>query len=282
MSLTVFSAVILAALLHALWNAAVKGGADKHLAMSAVVLGHLPPALLFLPFVPLPSLESLPYLLAGTLLHMGYQIFLLQSYRIGDLTQVYPIARGSAPLLVALISLTVLGVQLDRLQILAVVCIGLGIMSISLVRQRDGLKNWNATILALCTGCFIAGYSLVDGLGARAFGSALGFFAWLTMANAPLFALFTAITKPGVLSRLPLHGKRIFLIGGNASFAAYSLVVWAFTQAPIALVTALRETSIIFALLIGVFVLKERIDLAKVFSTLVTLIGVALLRFAKS
>ena len=282
MTTTVFIAVICAAMLHAVWNALVKGGADKHLSMTAVVLGHAPFGALALAFAPTPDMASLPYLAGGIALHVGYQLFLLASYRAGDLTQVYPIARGSAPLIVAAISMLFLGVQLNRTEQFAVFAIGAGIMSLGLVRQRDGLRNARAGALALATGCFIAGYSLVDGLGARTAGTAVGFYGWLTLGNAIVFAAMMAIRRPDVFRGLVLRGKRLFFIGGGASFAAYALVIWAFTQAPIALVTALREVSIVFALLIGVFFLKERLDLAKVFSTIVTLIGVALLRFARA
>ena len=281
MTTTVFIAVICAALLHAIWNALVKGGIDKHLSMTAVVLGHTPIAVAVLPFVPSPAPESWLFLATGIGLHVGYQIFLLHSYKIGDLTQVYPIARGSAPLLVAAVSVLFLGVQLQLTELVAVLVIGGGIISMSLVRQKDGLRNTKAAVLALITGCFIAAYSLVDGTGARLAGTALGFYSWLAIGNAFVFAGFTAITRPGLLAKLPTKAKKMFVLGGSASFGAYALVIWAFTQAPIALVTALRETSIIFALLIGVFFLKEKLDLAKVFSTMVTLLGAALLRFSK-
>jgi len=150
-----FLAVICAALLHASWNALVKGGADKRMNMGAVVLGHVPLALVALPFVPMPALASLPYLLVGIILHFGYQIFLLRSYEKGDLTQVYPIARGSAPLMVALFSVVVLGVHLSGIEVVAIVVIGVGILSLALVRQADGLRNGKAARLALVTGLFI-------------------------------------------------------------------------------------------------------------------------------
>ena len=281
METTVFLIVLVAALLHATWNAVVKGGADKHLGMTAVVLGHIPISIVAILLVPLPDFASWPYFLAGIVLHIGYQLFLLNSYRIGDLTQVYPIARGTAPILVALVSVLVLGVTLTTSQLLPVFMIAIGIMSLTLVRQRDGLRNPRAAALAFVTGCFIAGYSLNDGLGAREAGTAVGFYAWLSLVNAVLFAGIMRVMKPGLLTRVPTEGLRAFLFGGPASFAAYALVVWAFTQAPIALVTALRETSIIAALLIGVFFLKERLDLAKVASTVITLTGAILLRFAR-
>jgi drug/metabolite transporter (DMT)-like permease len=281
MDSTIFIAVIAAAMLHAVWNAVVKGGRDKHLGMSAVVLGHAPIAVLALPFVPAPAVESWPYLAGGIALHLGYQLFLLSSYRIGDLTQVYPIARGTAPMLVAGVSVVFLGVELSSGELTAVLMIGAGIMSLSLVRQKDGLRNGRAAAMAFATGCFIAGYSLVDGLGARQAGTAVGFYAWLTIVNALLFALIMAVIRPGLLRRLPTEAAPAMIFGGGASFIAYALVIWSFTHAPIALVTALRETSIIFALLIGVFFLKEKLDLAKLFSTVVTLSGAILLRYSR-
>lgn len=281
MSLTVFAAVMGAALLHAAWNALIKGGNDKVLGMGALVLGHAPPMLVVLCFAPLPAPESYPYILAGIALHLGYQMFLIRAYRVGDLTQVYPIARGVAPLIVAVVSVGVLGVVLSGIEMLAIVIIGTGILSLALVRRADGVRNTQAAVLALVTGGFIASYSLVDGMGARVAGTALGFYAWLSVGNVILFALYLFCFNRPVLRAIPFAGRRAFLLGGTASFVAYAIVTWAFTQAPIALVTALRETSIVFALLIGVVFLRERLDLVKVVSTMTTLLGAALLRLAK-
>ncbi|PZX16202.1 EamA-like transporter family protein [Palleronia aestuarii] len=281
MSTSVFLAVLLAAALHATWNAVVKGGADKHFSMAAVMLGHLPFAFVIAPLAPLPDPACLPWLFAGMVLHLGYQFFLLAAYRVGDLTQVYPIARGVAPLLVAGISVMFLGLHLAGLQAVAILTIACGIMSLALVRRGDGQANPKGAALALATGCFIAGYSLVDGIGARAAGTGIGFYAWLAIGNGIVFALVTAVLRPDVIPALLRRGKRQALLSGGASYAAYALVVWAFTQAPIALVTAVRETSIVFALLIGVFVLGERLNLAKLVSTMTTLLGVILLRSAR-
>ncbi|MFT4716927.1 MAG: drug/metabolite transporter (DMT)-like permease [Paracoccaceae bacterium] len=281
MTTTVFMAVLLAAMLHATWNALVKGAADKKLNMAAVVLGHVPLAIMVLFFVPAPARESWPFLAAGIGLHLGYQLFLLRAYDVGDLTQVYPIARGTAPLLVAAISVLFLGVHLQQIEIVAVLTIGAGIISLTLVRQQDGQRNMNAAGLAFVTGCFIAAYSLIDGMGARLAGTALGFYGWLAIGNGVLMIGFMHLKNPGLLRQIPRNAKLVFALGGGASFVAYGLVTWSFTQAPIALVTALREVSIVFALLIGVIFLKEKLSLVKVFSTMVTLFGAALLRFAK-
>lgn len=280
MSASVFIAVLAAALLHAAWNAGVKGGADKTLALGAVIIGHIPAAVIAIWLAPLPAPASLPYMAAGVALHFGYQLFLLKSYETGDLTQVYPIARGAAPLIVAAVSIAVLGVDLTAPQGLAIAVIGVGIISLAFVRQSDGARNHRAAGLALITGCFIASYSVNDGLGARAAGTALGFFGWIALANGVLMVGYLAVRAPQTLRAIPRSGTALLWIGGTASFAAYAIVTWAFTQAPIALVTALRETSIVFALLIGVVFLRERLSPLKVFSTAATLIGVALLRLA--
>jgi drug/metabolite transporter (DMT)-like permease len=142
-------------------------------------------------------------------------------------------------------------------------------------------RNGYAAMLALVTGCFIASYSLVDGLGVRAAAGSLGFYSWLAIGNGIVMALLLIATTPAILGRIMHEGRGMSIMGGGASFAGYALVTWAFTQAPIALVAALRESSIIFVLLIGGFVLKERLDLARVISTMTPLLGVALLRYTK-
>ena len=281
MSDTVMLAVLGAALLHAIWNALVKGSSDKTLGMLAVVVGQGLAGVAVLPFVDAPSIASLPWLLASIALHLGYQFTLVQAYRFGDLSQVYPIARGSAPLIVTVISIVFLGVALSGLQLIAVLLIVVGVTSVCLVRRGDGTFNGAAASCALVTGVFIASYSLVDGIGARQSGSALGFYGWLAIGNALVVLLASPGMRTGILHDLVFSAKRTTVFGGGASFVAYALVVWAFTQAPIALVTALRETSIVFALLIGVFHLKERLSLLKVAATVATVLGAVTLRFAR-
>ena len=259
----------------------MKGSGDKDVAMLAMVGGQGVAAVAVLLVVPSPAPESWPYILLAMVLHTGYQIFLAAAYRVGDLTQVYPIARGSAPLMVAVISVLFLGVTLSTMELTAVALIGVGIISLALVRRADGLRNGRAVALSLVTGCFITAYSLADGLGARVAGTALGFFGWAALLNTLAFAAYVALTRRDAFRALTRSTVAIGLLSGSASFAAYAIVVWAFTQAPIALVTALRETSIVFSLAIGVFVLRERLDLAKLASTATTLAGVALLRFAR-
>jgi len=280
MTLGVFAAVLFAALLHAVWNALIKGGSDKAAAMVAVMAGQGLFGLLMLPFATMPAAASLPFLAGSLALHLGYNVFLILAYKVGDFTQVYPIARGASPLIVALVTMLFLGASLDPWELAAVVTISIGIASTSLARRADGLFQGKAAGLALVTGCFIAGYSVVDGTGARAAGTALGYFGVLAVLDAVVFLVAAALMRNGLLARAaqkPLH----VLIGGGASFYAYLIVIWAFTQAPIALVTALRETSIVFALLIGVGVLGERLRLAHVGSIALTLAGTVLLRLGR-
>lgn len=281
MTTTVFLVVIAAAFLHALWNALLKSGGDKFVGMSAVMLGQAPLAILAAISLPLPARESVPYLLAGIALHVGYQVFLTLAYRIGDLSQVYPIARGAAPLIVAGVSVWYLGVDLSLPELLGVATIGIGIISLALVRKQSGQRNLEAAGLALITGCFIAAYSLVDGLGARVSGSPIAFYGWLACGSTIGFTTAMLLWRPRVVREALATQKRRGLLGGSASFIAFALVIWAFTQAPIALITALRETSIVFALLIGVVFLRERLDLAKLVSTALTLAGAAMLRFSR-
>ncbi|MEM8822671.1 MAG: EamA family transporter [Pseudomonadota bacterium] len=279
MSLTVFLAVLLAAFLHAAWNAVVKGGHDKLAGMAGMSLGHAIPGLFAITLLPMPDAAAWPWIALSVALHFGYQWMLLQAYEIGDLSQVYPLARGSAPLIVTVVSVAALGATLSGQEIAAVLLVAAGILSIGL--NRTGRANPPAVAMALVTGLFIAAYSLADGVGARLSGSPVAFFGWVAFLGAIPFAIYTRIKRPGLIQILPRVAPVAFFFGGWASFTAYGIVVWAFTQAPLALVTALRETSIVFALLIGAFVLRERVDLARIGSTFVTLCGVALMRIAR-
>jgi drug/metabolite transporter (DMT)-like permease len=230
---------------------------------------------------PWPAPESLPYILGGAALHCGYQLFLAASYRKGDLTHVYPIARGSAPLLVAAASFFLLGEDMGLAAWLGIGAISMGLMSLMFVRRADGIWDTGTALLALLTGCFIAAYSLADGIGARIAGTALGFYGALSLVNAGLFAAAMAWWRPGLVATVIHAAPLRSVAGGGASFGAFALVVWAFTQAPIAQVSALRETSVIFALLIGVLLLGEKLNLAKLAATALTLAGAAVLRIAR-
>ena len=279
MPLNIFLAIILAAFLHAVWNAMVKNEDNKYLAVTAIVLGHVPVSVLIILLTPIPSVESIPFIILSALLHIGYEWYLLSAYRFGDLTKVYPIARGTAPILVTIVSLIFLGVALSNFEILGIFIISLGILSLSL-QGAKGIKNRSAVIYALVTGFFIMGYSITDGYGARVSNSFLSYMGWSFILNATIFPIILKINnKSEIITKTFKEGKKIFFIGGTLSYIVYGIVIWGFTQAPIALITALRETSIIFALLIGTFFLKEKFTLLKVIATFIIFFGVALLKF---
>jgi len=279
MPLNIFLAVILAAFLHAVWNAMVKNEDNKYLAVTAIVLGHVPASIFIILLTPAPSVESIPFIILSALLHIGYEWYLLSAYRFGDLIKVYPIARGTAPILVAIVSLIFLGVVLSNFEILSIFIISLGILSLSF-QEAKGLKNRSAVIYALVTGFFIMGYSITDGYGARVSNSFLSYMGWSFILNATIFPIILKINnKSEIITKTFKEGKKIFFIGGTLSYIVYGIVIWGFTQAPIALITALRETSIIFALLIGTFFLKEKFTLLKVIATFIIFFGVALLKF---
>ena len=279
MPLNIFLAIILAAFLHAVWNAMVKNEDNKYLAVTAIVLGHVPVSVLIILLTPIPSVESIPFIILSALLHIGYEWYLLSAYRFGDLTKVYPIARGTAPILITIVSLIFLGVALSNFEILGIIIISLGILSLSL-QGAKGIKNRSAVIYALVTGFFIMGYSITDGYGARVSNSFLSYMGWSFILNATIFPIILKINnKSEIITKIFKEGKKIFFIGGTLSYIVYGIVIWGFTQAPIALITALRETSIIFALLIGTFFLKEKFTLLKVIATFIIFFGVALLKF---
>ena len=277
----VFLIVLLAAFIHAAWNAAAKKSEDKMRFMIGLVLGHAPFAAAALLFAPLPTWECWPYVVGGAMLHLCYQLFLQQSYRHGELTHIYPLARGTAPLLTAALSVLWLGERLSAPAWAGILVIAAGLASLVCVRRADGIWDSRSAMTALATGCFTAGYSLADGAGARVGGTALGFYAILSLLNAAGMAGLMEWRRPGIVLDVARSAWRPALLAGGASFTAFSLVVWGFTQAPIALVAALRETSVIFALLIGVLVLKERLNLVKVFATTVTTSGALLVKLAR-
>ena len=278
MSLSLILIVLFAAILHATWNFLVKQSDDKLLSMSAVVIGHVPFSLIALIFFPLPLIDALPFLLCSVGLHTGYQLFLLNAYRFGDLSKVYPLARGVAPMLITLVSISILGVVLNQIELAAIVMIGLGIASLVFTRSQSGSFDFKTVALSLITGCFIAAYSIVDGLGARVAQSPVGFYACASTVSALIWLIYLKSKRPDLLKTLATTQKRLTLLGGGASFSAYALVVWAFTIAPIALVTALRETSIIFAMLLGTLILKEKMSWQKGLAIALTVAGVLTLR----
>ena len=269
----VFFLVLFATVMHAAWNGMVKNHPDKVVAVSSIVFGHFPLSIIAIILLPVPSLDCIPYIIASAIIHQGYQWYLLSAYQIGDLTKVYPIARGFGPLVATIISILILGLFLDSIIIFSILLICVGIMILGLFDIEN--KNFKVLQLSLFTGFFIGLYSLIDGYGARVSLSAIAYMSWSFILSSLLFLVVLRIKKQkNIIQNVVKKGKKIFWIGGSLSYIIYVIVVWAFTKAPIPMVAALRETSIFFSILIGYFFLQEKITTTKVISIILIVIGV--------
>lgn len=277
MSLTVFFAVLAAALLHASWNALLKLGESKLTGM--MILSSLQGLMgLFVALsLPTPGAEVWPWLLASGLLHSSYKAFLTFAYEQGDLSRVYPIARGAAPMIVLAVTLAFLGEQVAPLEIAGIVVLGIGILAMARGIFTNG-ESRRMLPFALGSAMATAGYSLVDGYGARVEGHADAFVAWMFAIDGLIFGTGVLAWRGTVVLRATRRGWVLGGLAAAASYGAYAVAVWAMTQAPVALVTALRETSIMFAVLIGWLVFDERMDRAKATAAVLIVAGVVLTR----
>lgn len=277
----VLTLVLFAALLHAAWNALVKSSGDSWLTSLMLFAAGSGACALALPFVAVPARESWPYLALGIFLHNGYIAFLLLSYRAGDLSHVYPLARGFAPLLVAAFSGRIVGEHLSPLEVAGTALVSLGIASLALERGAAGAAGagrGRAAGYALATGVWIAAYTLVDGMGVRKSGATLGYIVWLqALESIPFVAVTLALRRGEVRAFAGSRAGRRGIVGGLMATLAYSLVLWAYSLGAIAPIAALRETSTIFAALLGTFVLGEPFGRRRILAAVVVASGVAAL-----
>lgn len=277
MTLAVFLAVLLAALLHAGWNAVIKTGTSKVTGMLILTLVQGGFGLAVVQFHDWPPAHVWPWLIASGLFHSAYKLFLAFAYEQGDLSRAYPIARGAAPMIVTVISALFLIDVIAAGEYLAIFILGLGIALMARGAVLNG-ESRRLVPLALGSAAMTAGYSLVDGLGARAWGQAVPYVAWLFVLDAVLFApILTALRGRGVW-RAGARDWAVGSVAAAASYGAYAIAVWAMTVAPIALVAALRETSILFAVLIGWLVMGDRMDRVKAVASGLIVGGVVLMR----
>lgn len=274
----VFVAVLAAASMHAGWNAMVKVGLDRFSSIVLLALSGMGISLVLLPFFPLPAPAAWPFVVASALIHVCYKLSLINAYEHGDLSQVYPLARGTAPLVVAIVSAVFLGEVATLTKIFAVLSIGLGVCLMSVKGGTMGRMPPKALGFALATAACTASYTLVDGIGARLSGSASGFIIMLTILDGLFTSAYALATRgKAVFTRLA-PAWRSGVAAGAMSLVSYWIAVWAFTQAPIALVAALRETSVLFAMLIAVLFLKERAGVARIAAASLIACGVVLMR----
>lgn len=278
MDLIVFLAVLAGAAMHAGWNALVKTGLDRTTSIFLLALIQGAISLALLPLFAIPSALSWPFIAVSALLHSGYKIFLIRAYEHGDMSQVYPLARGSAPLIVALAGIFLLDENLTATKFAAVCAIGLGVMLMSSRLGAGEAMPRKALLFALGTALFTASYTLVDGIGAQLSGTASGFTLWMFVGDGILMTIYA----------LALRGRGLFAavrgnllsgtVAGALSLGSYWIAIWAFTLAPIALVAALRETSVLFAMLIAVFWLGEKASVQRWFAAGLILAGIVLMR----
>lgn len=256
----VLGLILGAALLHASWNALLRSGLDRLWSITLMCAVAAVAAAIAIPFLPVPAPASWPYAAFSALVQIGYCLFLTRAYEKGELGQVYPIARGAAPLLVAVGAAVFAGERLAPTGIAGLMLVSSGIVGLSLGRSRLDARS---TVDALITGLCIAGYMITDGVGVRLSGHPIAYVAWMTLAQgAPMPLVYLALRRRFPPLRLDAEAWKS-LGGGVLGLIAYAVVVWAMSLAPLAKVSGLRETSILFAAIIGAVFLKERFTLRR-------------------
>jgi phosphonate utilization associated putative membrane protein len=286
LSWPVIAAVLCGALLHASWNALVKSSGDKTL---DTALLHFMGALVALPFAlwaGLPARESWPFIAASLFVHIGYYVALSGAYRHGELGMTYPIMRGFAPLLVALGSTTLIGEVPTPAAWAGIVGIAVGVTLVGLAHPGEALHHGKALAYAFANAVIIAAYTVIDGLGVRTEvahgGNALRYVLTLIALDGIAYPLGVWLQRGAAGRQATLAYARrrwpIAMLGGSASIGSYAIALWAMTRAPVASVAALRETSVLFAALLGTLLLKERFGWQRALGTAVIVAGVVALR----
>jgi drug/metabolite transporter (DMT)-like permease len=279
MTTAVFAAVLFAAVCHASWNALIKVALDPLSTTTLILCGATVFALAAIPFVPLPAPAAWPYLVASSVIHLLYFGSLAEAYRTGDLGQVYPIARGAAPLMTAVAGTLIVGEHLSLLAWGGIVALALGVLMLSLKGGRDLAKlDTRAVGFALFTAVTICAYTVVDGVGARLSGHSVSYVLWG-------FVGICICLVPYALYR---NGRALFsdamkfwprgLAGGALQVVSYGVALWAMTLAPIAIIASLRETSVLFAALIAVFLLGEPFRAIRVAAAVLIVAGLVAIR----
>jgi drug/metabolite transporter (DMT)-like permease len=277
----VFAAVLFAAACHAGWNATIKRGLDPLIVTVLISIGAALVALPFVPFVGLPAAPAWPYVIASVFIHLVYFAALIESYRAGDLGQVYPIARGAAPLMTATATTTLVGERLGTFGWCGIALLAAGVLLLSLRGGRDLARlDRRAVGFALFTAVTVCAYSVVDGVGARLAQGANAYSVALFVGIGPVMALY-ALARRGAatVSAMRSHWTT-GLTGGALQLFSYAVAIWAMTVAPIAIVAALRETSVLFGAMIAVVLLKEPLRPSRIVAALMIVAGLVLIRLA--
>jgi drug/metabolite transporter (DMT)-like permease len=274
LSLSVTLAVIAAAVTHAAWNAIAHGIKDQTLAFALIGVGGIAVGIPLVIVAAMPRGDCWPYLLGSVAIHVFYNLLLMQCYRLGEFSQVYPLARGTSPLVVSILAAIFIHEHLSPPQIAGVLVVSAGLATLVLAGRRPGRA---AFLAAVGTGLTIAAYTTVDGVGVRLSGSPVGYIGWLMVLESLCVPMFAVIRRRDVLLRQP---KRILLAGlaaGALSVLAYGLVLWAQTRGALAPIAALRETSVIFGAIIGTLVFREPFGRTRIAATVLVAAGIVLL-----
>ncbi|MFQ5995015.1 MAG: EamA family transporter [Acidiferrobacterales bacterium] len=272
--------VLLAALMHAVWNTFIKVSDDPLVELALVNLASAVIAACAIPWVGVPDPASWPYMFASIVIHSAYYYLLLQAYCVGDLSQVYPLARGVSPLVVALFSGVVAGEVLTTGQVAGVLIVSISITSLAWNGRWLQPHETKPIVLAVATGFVIGAYTLSDGTGARLSNNALAYIAWLfTLDCLPLLTV-AAIRRRRSLGQVFRNQWRTGIFGGILAIGAYGLVIWALSLGAMAPVAALRETSVVIAAVIGTVFLRERFGRRRMLAAVGVAVGVITLRIA--
>lgn len=270
--------VLVAAVTHAAWNALAKGSDDRLIAFALIQGVPIAVAAGLAPFVPIPEAAAWPYLIGSVIIHNGYFFFLMEAYRDGDLSHVYPLARGSAPLLVALV-MAVLAIETPTTWgMIGIALVSAGIASLTFAGRNHYPSGMKPVGLALLTGLFITGYTFCDGLGTRLAGTPASYIVWMFLLAGIPFCLATAVVRRGRLAADLRGAWKGGTAAGLLSMFAYALVMYAMSQGALAYVSALRETSVLFAALIGTLVLREPFGLPRILAATVIASGIAVMQ----
>ena len=274
----VFLAVLVAALLHAGWNSLVKVGSDPFSTICVATLAQAAIAVPVLVLVPAPAVDAIPWIVASAVIHTGYKVFLVNAYENADLSQAYPLARGTAPIAVFLVTVIFLGAVFNQVETVAVLSISTGVVLMAFKGQYGRPMNRRSFGYVIGTAVLIASYTVVDGVGARIAGTPSGYIMWMVIGDAIGMLAFAVLVggRSAVPALLPVW--RTGLGSGAMSLVSYWIAVWAFTIAPIALVAALRETSILFATFIAAFLIREPVGAWRWISIGLIVTGVVLMR----
>ena len=272
--------VLVAALAHASWNALVKSDDDRLVTLGAVNAVRFALCIPIVLALPLPAPASWPYLVASAVLHVGYYTFLIAAYRFGDLSKVYPLARGLSPLIVAAGAFVFAGERLSPVALagVAIACLGIASLSVggAAMHPHDHRRG---VLFAVGTALFIAAYTVTDATGARLSGHAVSYVAWLAILDGLPMLAAAAVSRRAALARHLATRAWKSLAGGTLQLVAYGLVVWALSLAPMAAVSALRETSVLFAAVIGVKLLGESLGARRIAAAALVAAGIVMIEW---